>query len=59
MVRLDPDPANGLAKPSAADAFQVRSLAVERLLDKTRDLPDATVAAIADAIALCAGYRPV
>jgi mRNA interferase MazF len=26
MVRLDPDPENGLDKPSAADAFQVRSV---------------------------------
>jgi mRNA interferase MazF len=26
MVRLDPDPENGLDKPSAADAFQERSV---------------------------------
>ena len=30
MVRLDPDSQNGLTKPSAADAFQVRSVARER-----------------------------
>jgi mRNA interferase MazF len=26
MVRIDPDPANGLSKPSAADAYQIRSV---------------------------------
>jgi mRNA interferase MazF len=31
MVRLDPDRNNGLTKPSAADAFQVRSVAQQRL----------------------------
>jgi len=30
MVRLDPDRNNGLTKPSAADAFQVRSVAQQR-----------------------------
>jgi mRNA interferase MazF len=30
MVRIDPDTATGLAKTSAADAFQVRSLSVKR-----------------------------
>src|SRR5687768_14601185 len=29
MVRIEPDTSNGLTKPSAADAFQVRSVAVE------------------------------
>ena len=32
MVRLDPDPGNGLAKVSAADAFQVRSVSPHRLI---------------------------
>ena len=32
MVRLDPDPENGLDKPSAADAFQVRSVAQSRFV---------------------------
>ena len=30
MVRLDPDRNNGLTKLSAADAFQVRSVAQQR-----------------------------
>lgn len=30
LIRLEPDSLNGLDKPSAADAYQVRSVAVER-----------------------------
>ncbi len=32
MVRLEPDVDNGLDKPSAADTFQVRSVAQERFV---------------------------
>jgi len=32
MVRLQPDPENGLEKPSAADAFQVRSVSQSRFV---------------------------
>jgi mRNA interferase MazF len=32
MVRLDPDARNGLTKPSAADAFQMRSVALGRFV---------------------------
>ena len=32
LVRIDPDQQNGLDKSSAADAFQVRSLSVERFV---------------------------
>jgi mRNA interferase MazF len=32
MVRLDPDAENGLDKPSAADAFQVRSVSQTRFV---------------------------
>ncbi|MCP4415009.1 MAG: type II toxin-antitoxin system PemK/MazF family toxin, partial [Chloroflexi bacterium] len=30
MVKLEPTPVNGLSKPSAADAFQVRSVSQQR-----------------------------
>jgi len=42
MVRLEPDTENGLDKPSAADAFQVRSVAQERFsrcLGKLGEIP--------------------
>jgi mRNA interferase MazF len=55
MVRLDPDPQSGLTKSSAADAFQVRSLATERLIQRLGNLPTSTVDDIADAVALCVG----
>jgi mRNA interferase MazF len=32
LVRLDPDDVNGLDKPSAADTFQVRSIATRRFV---------------------------
>ena len=32
MVQIMPDPQNGLSKPSAADAFQIRSISSERFL---------------------------
>ncbi len=32
MIRLDPDPENGLDKPSAADAFHVRSVSQIRFV---------------------------
>ncbi len=34
LVRIDPSPVNGLAKPSAADCFQVRSVSTMRLVRK-------------------------
>ena len=33
MVRIEPAKSNGLSKPSAADAFQIRSVAQERLVN--------------------------
>ncbi|OIO88571.1 MAG: PemK family transcriptional regulator [Anaerolineae bacterium CG2_30_58_95] len=32
LVRIDPDPENGLTKPSAADALQIRSVSEQRLV---------------------------
>jgi mRNA interferase MazF len=40
MVRLDPDADNGLSKPSAADAFQVRSVAQQRFVQLRYRLPE-------------------
>ena len=42
MVKVEPDRLNKLNKPSAADCFQVRSVAQERLVKKIGSLdPDA------------------
>ena len=34
MVRIDPDTTNGLSKPSAADAFQIRSVSQARFVNR-------------------------
>jgi mRNA interferase MazF len=46
MVRVDPTSENGLDKPSAADAFQVRSMAQQRLVRRLGQLPETTMQAI-------------
>jgi len=52
MVRVNPAPSNGLDKPSAADAFQVRSVSKERFVRRIGILPETTLGAIATALAL-------
>jgi mRNA interferase MazF len=57
MVRLEPDAQNGLDKTSAADAFQVRSVAQERLRLHLGRLGDATLQEIAQALAVVLSIR--
>ncbi len=52
MVRLEPDPENGLEKPSAADAFQVRSVAQERFVRRLGKLSDVAMREITRALAI-------
>ncbi len=49
MVKVEPSPANGLSKDSAADAFQVRSFSVERFVEKIGTLTPRQMDAIARA----------
>jgi mRNA interferase MazF len=58
MIRFDPDKQNGLSKPSAADAFQVKSLSVNRFQKKLGTATTDQLAEISAAIALCVGYSP-
>lgn len=58
MVPLDPDPASGLTKPSAADGFQIRSVSLGRMVARLGTLPDETLDAITTAVALCIKHRP-
>jgi mRNA interferase MazF len=51
MVRLEPDAENGLRKLSAADAFQVRSVAQERLVTKLGTVSEAALEDITKALA--------
>jgi mRNA interferase MazF len=52
MTRLEPDAENGLDKPSAADAFQVRSVSQERFVQRLGRLSDSVMQEITRALAI-------
>lgn len=58
MIHLLSTSANGLAKESAADAFQVKSVSMNRFQNKLGVLTADDTEQIAAAIALCVGYSP-
>jgi mRNA interferase MazF len=58
LVRLEPDAGNGLAKTSAADAFQMRSVSLERFVDKVGTLASHDTETIAAAVAVTVDYDP-
>ena len=55
FVRLDPTAENGLTKESGADAFQVKSLSLDRFRNRLGVLTPAETEDIAAAIATCVG----
>jgi len=52
MVQLHPTPNNGLSKPSAADAFQVRSVSQQRFVKQLGALSTREMQAINKALAV-------
>lgn len=50
MVRIDPDEQNGLSKPSAADALQIRSVSEKRLVKKLGSMPSFHLIKIVQAV---------
>lgn len=56
VVQLIADQQNGLSKDSAADAFQVKSLSVNRFQRKLGIVTEEQLKEISTAIALCIGY---
>lgn len=52
LVRLEPDAESGLDKPSAADAFQVRSVAQERFVRRLGKLSNIAMQEITRALAI-------
>lgn len=52
LVRLEPDDENGLEKVSAADAFQVRSVARERFVRRIGGITDNEMRKISQALAV-------
>ncbi len=55
MVAIPPDTLNGLAKTSAADAFQVRSVSQERFVQRIGTLSDIQISQILKAIQIVIG----
>jgi mRNA interferase MazF len=58
LVRLKPDAENGLVKPSATDAFQVRSVAQERFVRRLGELSDTAMQEITKALAIVLSIEP-
>src|ERR1041385_8697251 len=58
IVRLTPSNQNGLTKDSAANAFQVKSVALSRFQTRLGALANDEMAEITAAIALYVGYQP-
>lgn len=56
MIHIIPSSSNGITKPVAADAFQVKSLSVKRFKKRMGALEPVLVQEIAAAIALTVGY---
>ncbi len=52
MVRIEANANKGLAKPTAADCFQVQSVSTERLVHKIGQISDDEVAKIVESIKL-------
>jgi len=52
MVRLEPSSENGLAKVSAADAFQVRSVSQQRFVRQLGTLSETIMEEIAEALTI-------
>jgi mRNA interferase MazF len=57
MIKIDPTPQNNLAKPSAADAFQIKSLSIVRFESRIGVVADKQLVEITKAIALVVGYN--
>ena len=55
LIHIRPGKRNGLTKPSAADAFQTKSLSIERFQKRLGVLRADEVEQIAAAICLCVG----
>ena len=55
LVRIEPDSANNLEKPSAADTFQVRSVSETRFVDLVGMVSDTDMARVEDAVRIVLG----
>lgn len=58
FVHLAPTKTNGLTKESGADAFQVKSVSLNRFKSRRGTVPGRFLNEVAAAVALCVGYQP-
>jgi mRNA interferase MazF len=58
MVRVEPTPANGLSKTSAADTLQMRGADTGRFMNRIGVLADDDLARLAETIAAVVEYAP-
>lgn len=58
MVYLEKSPLSNLEKISAGDTSQVKSLSVDRFIDKVGSVSPEELEEIIAGIALCVGYNP-
>lgn len=59
LTRVEPTPGSGLANPSAADAFQTRSVAVSRFRNnRSGVLPEEVVRRIVQTLTVTVDYEP-
>jgi mRNA interferase MazF len=58
MVKISPNEDNGLAKDSAADAFQIRSVSTARFVRKIGEITQEEMDEIVNAIGLVVEYTP-
>ena len=58
MVKIDPNKSNGLAKDSAADTLQIRSVSTTRFVQKIGEISLEEMDKIVNAIALVIEYTP-
>ena len=56
LIQITPSNQNGLEKMSAADAFQIRSLAKERFVRRIGEIDPETLAGILEAIRIVLGF---
>jgi mRNA interferase MazF len=56
LVKIEPGKENGLDQPSAADAFQIRSLSIERFIRVIGKADSETISAILEAVQIVLGF---
>ena len=57
LVKIEPGKANGLEKPSAVDAFQIRSLSVERFIRAIGKVDTEKLSTILEAVQIVLGFQ--